>query len=191
MALTIDREISYAKQIPVVGHFLANGLQRVQDAINQLGTHTGTDPTGILPAPPPIQKLDVKAANGLVHAVITDSSPNSKPLHNFIEYDTSPNFSQPHVIHLGASRSMPPMTLPALNDSSAPQSWHFRAYSQYPGSQPGKKVNFGGETPTPVSVGGTQAMTLLASTGSGTASPDGQQGGSGFGKTLTRQPSGR
>jgi hypothetical protein len=67
-----------------------------------------------------------------------------------------------------------------------PQVWYFRAYSQYPGSHPGPKVLFGGNNATSVNPGGTQAMTLLPSTGSGTAQNSGQEGGSGFGKNLYR-----
>jgi hypothetical protein len=99
-----------------------------------------------------------------------------------VEYDTDASFPQPHVVHLGASRSMAPMTLPAMDDNGNPQKFFFRAYSQYHGSHPGPKVHSG----VAVDPGGTHMLTLLPSTGSGTAAANGQEGGSGFGKVLLR-----
>lgn len=187
MGLSLDTEMNFLRQIPGVGQYLGEALRKIQEGLNNLGKHVAVDPTGTAPAPPIIQKLDVKTSGtGLVHAVISDNNPIQKNLHYFVEYDTSPAFAQPHVVHLGASRSMPPVTLPAMDDNGNPQTFFFRAYSQYPGSHPGPVVHFGGTTPSSVDPGGTQQMTLIASTGSGTAQSSGQEGGSGFGKVLNR-----
>lgn len=187
MPITLDRERTFLKQIPVFGQYLDDALNKLEGGVNNLGVNVAADPAGEVTAPPPIQQLQVKTnGTGLVHAVITDNNPIQRGLHYFVEYDTTPDFKQPHVVHLGASRSMPPTALPANDDNGNPQNFYFRAYSQYQGSQPGEIVHFGGSTPTAVSPGGTQNLTLLSSTGSGTAQPTGQQGGSGFGKVLFR-----
>jgi hypothetical protein len=190
MALDIQKEVSFLKQIQGIGKYLGAALQRIEDGVNGLGTHVGVDPAGTRPPPPPIQSLTVKTdGNGNVHAVVSDNNPIEKNLHWFVEHDTDPQFSKPHVVHLGVSRSMQPMNLPTKDDNGNPQVFHFRAYSQYPGGQPSAPINFGGETPTAVNPGGSGKMTFLSSTGSGTAQSSGEQGGSGFGKVLARPAS--
>lgn len=176
--------------MPIFGRFLISALQRVQIAINNLGTHVGADPTGSLPPPPVIDSVNVKAFGGLVHITLTHNSPIQRNIQYHIEADTNPNFPSPQPFDLGSSR-VHFMMLPALDDNSAPQSWYFRAYSQYLGSKtPSIPTNFGGITPTGVNVGGSVQLTPLQSAGSGTASPTGTQGGWGLGKTLYRQPLG-
>jgi hypothetical protein len=187
LSLSIDKELNYFRSLPGFGSYLAAALSRLQDGVNGLGNHLAADPTGIKDAPPTIQALTVKAnGTGLVHAVITDNNPIQKGAHYFVEYANEPNFLQPHVVHLGVSRSMNPVTLPAQDDNGNAQSFYFRAYSQYPGGHPGKAIFFGGSVATKVNPGGTNKLTLLPSTGSGTGAPSGQEGGSGFGKVLYR-----
>lgn len=192
MALDIESEISKLQTHPELGRYLGTALTRIAKAINLLGTNTGTNPTSAkMPAPQPIQSLQIKTdGNGAVHGVIGDANPISRGLHYFVEYDTDKSFRQPHVVHLGASRTMHPLILPGKDDNGNPQKFFFRAYSQYPGGDPGQGIHFGGDDPTPVSPGGAVQMTLLPSTGSGTADPTGQQGNSGFGRVLFRPQQG-
>lgn len=191
MPLSLDKEITFLRSIPGFGQYLSEGLRKIQEGVNGLGQNVSVDPNVTLPAPPTIQQLTVKTnGSGMVHAVVNDSNPIQKNLHYFVEYDTNPAFSQPHVAHLGASRTMAPMILPANDDNGKPQKFYFRAYSQYQGSMPSPPIHFGGTVPTAVNPGGTQNLTLIPSTGSGTAQPNGQQGGSGFGKVLTRPAQG-
>ena len=185
--LDLQREIDFVKGIPGFGDRLANALQRIETGVNGIATNLGGDPTQTVAPPPTVQGLAVKTdGNGTVHAVVQDNNPIQRNLHYFVEYSNDESFSQPHVVHLGASRTMNPITLPAMDDNGNPQKFFFRSYSQYPGGDPGKPIHFGGTTPTGVDVGGTTKLTLLPSTGSGTAQPSGQQGGSGFGKVLFR-----
>jgi hypothetical protein len=172
---------SAARQNPVFAR-MALMTKQIEDAINQLGTATGTDPTGFVSPPDPPSALNVKPANGLVHVTLEDNSQRSRGLHYFVEADTDPSFPQPHVEHLGVSRGRF-ISLPAKDDNGNPQSWYFRAYSMQLGSsQPSAHQVLGGtESPTAVNVGGTTQLTPLPSTGSGTASTSGQQGGTGFG----------
>jgi hypothetical protein len=186
MSVSIDKELNYLRSLPDFGPYLAAALDRLQRGVNDLGNNLAADPAGTKDAPPTIQSLTVKASGGLVHAVITDNNPIQKGAHYFIEYANEPNFLQPHVIHLGVSRSMNPVLLPSQDDNGNAQSFYFRAYSQYPGGHPGKAIFFGGSVATKVNPGGTGKLTLLPSTGSGTAASSGQEGSSGFGKVLYR-----
>lgn len=192
MGLDISKEITILQQHPEIGKYLGTVLQKLEASVNLLGTNAGVDPTGAkMPAPSPIQKVDVKSdGSGNVHASISDNNQIQRSIHYFMEYDTDPSFKQPHVVHMGTSRSMPPLTLPDKDGNGQPQQFYFRAYSQYPGSDPGEKIHFGGETPAGISPGGSSQLTLFPSTGSGTAQNSGQEGGSGFGKVLFRPASG-
>ena len=194
--IDLSNEISILRKLPGVGQFLGQALQKLQDGANQLGQNIGADPTQTVPAPPPIQGLTVKTdGNGNVHGVINDSSDIQKGIHYFVEVQQLSTsaplaFSQPHVIQLGASRTMPPMPLPAQDDNGNPVKYIFQGYSQYQGGLPGTKIRFGGTTPTSVLPGGTGKATLLPSTGSGTALNSGQQAGYGLGKNLFRKKAG-
>jgi hypothetical protein len=165
-------------------------FQQLIDGINNLSDHVGADPVGNKQPPSPLQGITVKNAGELIHIALTHNSPMTKGVRYFTEYDTDPGFPQPQVIHMGTSRTVPPFTLPSKDDNGVALSYYFRAYPQHPGSEPGPVTVFGGGTPTAVIPGGATQMTLVPSTGSGTASPSGQQGGYGFGKFLVRQPQG-
>jgi hypothetical protein len=186
MPVDFETEITYLSNLPSFGRYLATALRGIQNGVNNLGKNLAADPVTTLPPPSPVQLTVKSNGSGLVHAVISDNSAISKHINYFIEYSTNASFQGAHVRQLGASRSMDPLTLPGNNDNGQPQSFYFRAYSSYPGGNPGKPVNFGGSTPTAVSPGGSQNMTLLSSTGSGTANSNGQQPGSGFGVVLNR-----
>lgn len=165
---------------------MRSALLSIQDAINNLGTHVAADPVGETSAPPPLQAVNVKTAGETVHVTFTHNVPINKGVHYFLEYANDPSFRQALVTHNGTSRTIPPFTLPTKDDNNATQTWYFRGYTQYPGSNPSAKVNYGGTNPTAVTLGGTTSLTLLPSTGSGTAAPDGTQAGSGFGTIQSR-----
>lgn len=187
MALDLNRYRNYLGKIPALGNYLSEALEDIQTAVNQGFSTLGASPNTTLDPPGTIQGLTVKTdGNGNVHAVINDNNPITKNLHYFVEHDTDPAFSQPHVYHLGASRTLGPMPLPNFDDDGNPQQFYFRAYSQYPGSKPGAVINFGGTAPTAVTPGGTAKLTLLSSTGSGTAQNTGEEGGAGFGRNQIR-----
>lgn len=164
-------------------------MAKVRDAINQTANAVGVDSTAMQAAPHPPQQINVKAANGTVHVTLQDSSKRSRALNYFVEHDTDPSFPNPHVVHLNVSRGTF-LSLPALNDAGDAQNWYFRGYSMLPGStKASQHVIFGGaNAPTPVDVGGTTQLTPLASTGAGTASTTGQQGGHGFGPSQFSRP---
>jgi len=186
MPLTVNNELGSIRRIPVFGRFFVTIFQNIEKAVNNLGTHVGADPTGSLPPPPVIDGVNVKASGGLVHITLTHNAPIRRNIQYHVEAATEPNFLAPHPFDLGSSRVLF-ATLPAKNDAGDAQSWYFRAFPQYLGSKsPAVPTNYGGVLPAPVNVGGTVQLTPLQSTGSGTASPNGTQGGWGLGKVLYR-----
>lgn len=170
----------------------AAALRLVEDAINRLGRNSGISPVGDVSPPPPIQQLNVKVSGETAHVTLTDNSAINRNIHYFLEYANEPNFLRAHVEHLGTSRGRV-LNLPANDDSGTPQNYYFRAYSQYAGSKPSPHANFGGTTPVAVTMnpGATLTtptnLTLLPSTGSGTAAATGEQGAQGFGN-FNRRP---
>lgn len=166
----------------------ANFLQRIVDAINNVAKGAGVAVSGDLPAPPPVNAITVKARGEMVHATLTHNAEVDRSINYFLEADTSTSFTQPHVMDLGSSRSHI-FTLPTFNDAGGPQQWYLRAYAQRPGGKPSTPTVLGGiVNPTAIQLQGTTKMTILPSTGSGTASTTGQQGGSGRGKQRISTP---
>lgn len=165
---------------------LARALQQLEDGMNSMGQQIAAEPVGLAQSPAPLQSVNVKTAGEMVHVTLTHNVPITKNIHYFVEYDTDPNFPAPHVAHLGTSRGVV-LNLPSKTDGGgATHNWYFRGYPQLPGSKPADPVNYGGETPTAVTLSGSTQLTLQSSTGSGTAAANGQQGGWGFGKTNAR-----
>lgn len=166
----------------------ANFLQRIIDGLNNVAKSAGAAVSGDAPAPPPVNAITVKARGEMLHATLTHGAEVDRTINYFLEADTSPSFTQPHVMDLGASRSHV-FTLPTFNDTGGPQPWYLRAYAQRPGSKPSAPTVLGGIiSPTAIQLQGTTKMTLSPSTGSGTASSTGQQGGSGRGKQRISTP---
>lgn len=161
-------------------------LSQMQEHVNNGFDQLGVTTMSKTAAPDAPQNLTVKANNGVAQFVVTHNSPINKTDRYFVEMDTDPAFSQPHVVDLGASRTGF-ATLPNTDDSSNPQPWHFRTFVQRNGSPASAKVNFGPQfNPTPVTVGGTTQFTPIPSTGSGTGAANGQQGGVGLGTNFYR-----
>jgi hypothetical protein len=161
-------------------------LENIIGGMNTLGQQISVTPNGKVSPPNPIENLNVVANNGTVHAVLTHNAPVNKQVNYFVEADTSTAFAQPHVFHLGASRSLF-TSLPTKDSNGVNLPWVFRAYAQYPGSDPSAHTYFGTQNkPTIVTVGGSAQFTPLASTGSGTALANGTKGGEGLGVVLQR-----
>ena len=155
---------------------LASLLKKVVDHINVWQRQTGSAPAGQLPAPSTIGGLQVAAGNGYVDVAILDSNAVNPGTHYFLEWDTSPNFSNARVIDLGCARNLPqPLFL-------GNQTIYLRAYSSYPGSVTSQVVTYG-KPPTAVVAGGAVIPpTLAPAQGSGTS----QIPGFGFGTPHNR-----
>lgn len=188
-----------------------NLFDKIIQAVNTLAKNVGGAAVGQLLPPPPVNSIQVSgtqngntltAPSELLHWTLTHNGEVGKNVHYFTEIDTSPNFTQPHVIHHGTSRSGF-LHLPTQDSNGNTQTYYMRSYSQYPSSPPQKPTVLGGlagatqiqmTPPTgTVIVGGTpyavslpSKTSLLPSTGSGTASADGTQGGKGLGTNLVR-----
>lgn len=159
---------------------LAEAVEDILKLVGNAATQTAANPSGLVGPPPTISSLAVVAANGMFHAVIQDNRPVLRGISYFIEWSTTPNFAQPHVIFLGPSRSHWMFF--------GSQTLYFRAYSQYPTGNPSEPVYFGtAASPTAVAGGGALAgPTPLPSPGSGTAPTTGLNGGAGYGHEPTR-----
>lgn len=154
-------------------------------AINTLGQNAAVAPVGQIAPPARPGSVNVKVAGEIAHVTIDDPQPLQRGAQYHVELANNPQFSQPHVEHLGSSRGRF-LTLPTNDDGGAPLNWYARAYTQYQGSQPSGFTYHGGDAPAAFTMGGTTNLTPLPSTGSGTASSNGQQGGSGLGKVVFR-----
>lgn len=178
----------YLKQIknkdPHLGLLLENWFDQINTAFGHLGIST----QGKVQPPPPISGLNLSPGSDGVHVTLNDASQINKNVQYFVEYSAGdPTFAQPHVEHLGASRGRV-ISLPAKTGGGAAQTYYFRAYSQYMGSDPqSKHIYYGSRgNPTAVTLTGSTTLDLLPSQGSGTGRPDGTQGGAGIGFVINR-----
>lgn len=179
----------FLKKLKNDNPFLGNYLETMFDAVNVALNHMGIDIKGKQQPPAPIASLNVASGSDHVHVTINDPSTLNKNVQYMVEYSVGdPSFAQPHVEDLGASRGRV-IALPAKTALGATQTYYFRAYSQYAGSDPQtKKAYFGSlGAPTAVTLTGSSTLTLLPSQGSGTGRADGTQGGSGIGFVVQRQ----
>jgi hypothetical protein len=161
-------------------------IQKVITGLNSLGFNIGASPVGRIPPPPPINGLNVAVGGEYAQVTINHSAPIRQGINYFLEAATNPSFIGAHPIHYGTSRTRDPIHLAPLDSTGATQSWYLRGFAQYPGSDPSEPVVYGGTSPTPITTTGTTRLTWNPSTGSGTASNNGQQIGYGFGRFQTR-----
>ena len=196
------RELSY---ITMRDTYAGSLFSRIIKSVNSLAKNGGHAAVGKVSPPPPIDSINVKgvqvgntitAPGELLHFTLTHNAPIQKNIRYFSEWDTNPNFTQPHVIDHGTSRSHT-MTLPTFQDDGETlNTYYLRSYSQMPGGNTSKITVLGGLSNATqivmsgVSGAGATSMTPLPSTGSGTAAPNGQQGGRGLGTILNRPPQG-
>lgn len=195
--LSGGRELDYIAQRD---NYAGSLFARIIKAVNSLASNTAVAAVGKVPPPSPVDTISVKGtlANNVItcpgeilHFTLTHNSAIQKGIQYLSEWDTNPNFSQPHVIDHGCSRTHT-MTLPTFQDDGhTPNTYYLRSYAQYHGSDPSKRTVLGGLTnATQIVMSGKTALTPLPSTGSGTAAPNGQQGGKGLGTVLYRPPQG-
>lgn len=186
------RELNYVTQRdPYAGSL----FDRIVKAVNQLAKNAGVAAVGKVSPPPKVDGITVQGAlsgstltapSEILHWTLQHNGAIQKNIRYFSEIDTNPNFPAPHVIDHGTSRSAF-LTLPKMNTAGDTQTYYLRSYAQYHGSDPCEPTvhgNLGGAIG--IQMTGSSKTTLLTSAGSGTASPNGQQGGHGLGKVLDR-----
>ena len=181
------RELAETEQKnPLLGRL----IRRIIDGANTGFKNAGVSPTGENAPPPPINSVAVKVGSvgEHMHVQITHNGPVERNIRYFVEVHTDPSFNQPVVEDHGTSRTRLPYNLPTFeDDGSTKANYYVRAYAQNPGGQPTQPYVVGGiGNPTAFQMNGASALTMLPSTGSGTAAPTGQQGGSGLGKVQSR-----
>lgn len=187
------RELSYITQ---KDSLLGALLQRVITSVNTVADHNGSAAVGKLPPPDPIDTHNVQGAydsstntltvtGNVLHYTLTHNQSLKKGVQYLSEIDTDPNFTNPHPIDHGSSRTAF-VSLPDLDNEGNPQAYYLRSYPQYPGSNAQKPTVFGGlNGATKIVLNGSGARgTLLQSQASGTARVG--QGGKGLGDILTR-----
>lgn len=140
-------------------------FEAFQDIIaqqNNVSQQINGNVTGQPQAPPNINKLEVTAGNGHFSAAITDLSTVYRGIGYFLEHADNPQFTNPQIIHLGATRNWTGF----LGNCTR----YFRAYSAYASSPPSAPVYHGGNAqPQPVTGGGgVPGPAFQASQGSGT-----------------------
>ena len=141
--------------------YIYSVFKRIVDHINLIERQSGFAPLGQIPAPPTISGLSVVASNGWFDIQIQDNGSIQPGIEYFVEYDTTPNFTNARVFSMGPSRNH------VLNLGN--QTLYWRAYSQYRGSTTSAKITFG-SPPTGVAGGGaTSPPAPQASQGSGTS----------------------
>jgi len=184
------RELEITRQKDAL---LGSLLQRTIDGVNRLAKNLGAGVIGPSAAPPPVDSTQVKgtlAGNVLtvpgeiLHWVHTHNTPLQRGIQYVTEIATDPNFSNPHPIDTGSSRSGF-VQLPTKDDTSTPVGYYLRVTPQYHGSRPAKPTVFGGlQGPTKIVMSGSTSMSLLTSQSAGTAMPG--QGGQGIGAVQAR-----
>lgn len=165
------RNLEYIRQ--EIHPKLAEALEDLERGVNAAALQAGVDAKGKISPPPPIQKLHVTAANGAFSIALEDNGPLYRSVNYWLEWSLDPAWKSPRSIFLGPSRTHDIY----LGNVTA----HFRAYSEYPGSEEvSPHVYFNGN---PVYAGGPMAPSMTPPTGAGTGSI---QGGTGSGPVPFR-----
>ena len=156
--------------------YLGETLRSIMSAINLQGSLTGVDPTGSFPAPDAPNQIQVSSVAGGFDVAIVDNNPQ-RGENYFVDYSASPSFSNARTVPLGTTRNV---YLPLGTNT-----FYFRAYSQFQGSEISPYAIYGGATPQSVTGGaaGTPALAPSQGTGAGSmtgGSPNPPVGG-GFG----------
>lgn len=147
---------------PDIAAKLAELIQSMGTGVNNLEQQTNGNTQGAPQPPGAINELTVNGANGHYAVAIKDENPIYRGISYFVEHDTDPNFSNPQIEEIGASRNKSLF----LGEGQR----YFRAYSSYRNSAPSPAVYHGSQaTPLPVIGGGSVGPPPAAtSQGSGT-----------------------
>lgn len=171
--------LTYLRNIPVIGARLYEAFHGAQQAINAMASQGNLNPTGQVEAPPAIQGVTATGGNGVLHVSISHTSADvSRGIVYHVEHADNPGFVNPQIRNIGDSRS--------FSEFVGSQARYVRAYASYPGSSAGPILYHGGAaTPQSVDGGGsTGPAPYLPSQGSGTGAPG--QGGVGPGPVPIR-----
>jgi len=153
------------ENIAELGPKLAEALQGIQKAVNNGEMQANSNVNGPPQAPPAINALRVTGKNGHFNVAIEDGNEIYRGVDYFVEHADNPNFTNPTVVPMGASRNG--------NLFLGNTQRYFRAYSAYQSSAPGPAA-YHGDAATPLAVeggGDIGPSDFLPSQGSGTGAP--------------------
>lgn len=143
--------------------YLYEALSSIQTQTGQIETQGNFNATGNPPVPPPIGQLVVTTGpSGEFQITIHDSGEFGRGNNYFAEHDTSPAFSNPHVVDMGQSRNH--------SIYLGNQKLYWRAYSASISGSPSSPAYHGGNA-TPKAVQGGIPGNRAPSQGSGTGAP--------------------
>lgn len=171
--------LPYIRSIPLIGPYIYEALQQVQQGVSTIETQAGTNSQGDPPTPSPVQAIQVQGQNGFFHVALVDQSLNLlRPVKYFVEHADNPAFTSSQTEDLGSVRNKTIF----LGASTR----YFRAYSAYANGPASTPIYFGGHgSPTPVAAGGNvPGAPFLPSQGTGTGAPN--QGAQGPGPVAAR-----
>jgi hypothetical protein len=168
--------------MPDLGAKLYEALKSIEVSHNNIAQQVNANSTGNPEPPPAVDGLKVTGQNGHFSAAITDNNPVYRGVNYFLEHASNPQFTDPTVVNLGATRNHD-MFLGNVQR-------YFRAYSSYSSSAPSRAAYHGTEVdPMPVVGGGSVGgPAFQSSQGSGTGAPG--QGLSGPGPVPFRSTTG-
>jgi hypothetical protein len=131
-------------------------MEEMANLHNNMGQKLSVNPQGKTQVPPSHVALNVVAQNGICHVTVDNgNNPRTRALHNWVEYDTDPNFSSgtTQVEHLaqGNQRRIPTML---------GQPIYFRSYTMYADGEQQSAYKYASVT----NDGGTSSLTYLQST---------------------------
>lgn len=152
-------------QFPDLGSKLFEALQAIAQQASNVEQQVNGNPAGLPQAPPSPNGVKVSGQNGHFSVAITDTNQIYRGIQYFIAHADNPNFTNPVIVPLGASRNAHLF----LGNVSR----YFMAYSSYGSSSPSEPVFHGGEgRPSVVNGGGSiGGPAFLPSQGSGTGDP--------------------
>src|SRR4051812_18097168 len=85
---------------------LYEALKAVQDQTTNIEKQGNFNATGHPAPPPPINGLKVTTGPaGEFQIAITDNGEVGRGINYWVEHDTSPNFTNPHIVDMGQSRN--------------------------------------------------------------------------------------
>lgn len=154
-----------SQDFPDLGAKLYEALNAIQTQALNIQQQSNTSATGQPQAPPKISGFNVTGQNGHFNLKVEDSNPIYRGIQYYAEYDTTPHFSNPQVVHLGDARNH--------NVFLGNGTYYWRAYSSYAGSGPSDAVYHGSSAQPSAVVGGGPigSPAIQASQGSGTGAP--------------------
>lgn len=190
--LDLGRELAELEQSnPALGRV----LRRLQEGVNTLAKNTAASATGETKAPQPPSTVQLAQSGEYLHFSIDHPGELQRGVTYFTEIhsDDPATAGKPIVYHHGSSRTPPPLQLPSkrfdpVSGTNVFINYSTQHYAQYPSSQPSSPIagRIPGTGATTFQMTGGTVMSLLPSTGSGTASNTGQQKAQGLGKVQQR-----